>query len=308
VTETIGVAISTTGDEHRMGFLETCVAAWDRALPSGASLFVTVDGDEAACNRVARAVYEWTGSVYRVGAPRWGDHVPPWLDRMGVAVNKNTGLELLMDNTRVEHLFLCDDDTWPLLPQSLTKHIDLDQPHSMVCWGKSRLSPGTHGVGAYAAWNWPRGVMLYTHRVVVEWVGGMDERFGPGGHEHAEWSRRIHQAGLTPAPFISPASYALKGVSGNPATRADALWHAEDMRKPGEMPHQWDARKKRNTTVRTKGRDWAHIDKIMAERDGDTSFVTYTAHENGRSSATLCSSSICDCAKEPEPETPRSDK
>lgn len=306
MTGTIGVAISTTGDEHRMGFLETCVKMWLQCLPKHSHLFVTVDGDMNAAHRVAGAVGLWAPGIYRVGRPAY----PGDMDnqhRLGVAVNKNTGIELLMA-AGVEHLFLSDDDCWPLMPQALDKHIELAQerliPHSMVCWGKSRLL--LDDPRPYAVWSWPRGVMLYAQRWVVEGIGGMDERFGPGGHEHVEWSQRIHNAGLTPAPFISPVSYALKGVSGNPATRADVLWECVDMRKPGEMPHEWDARKKRNTSIRRTSRDWKQIDRVMAERQGSADFVSFKAHENGRASATLCSSSSCNCAQVPEPETPRS--
>lgn len=303
-TGTIGVAISTTGQAHRMGFLETAVKAWRNALPLGSVLVVTVDGDKTEAARAYEAADpEKFGTVYRVGQPLYPTyqfHADRM--RMGVAVNKNTGIEFLME-MGVEHLFLADDDVWPRSHHSLDKHIELERiPHSMVCWGSSRLVEVDH----FAEWNWPRGVMLYTHRSVVEEVGGMDERFGNGGHEHAEWSMRIHNAGLTPTPFISPASYGLLGVNGK-ATRADALWHAEDMRLPGEMPHEWNARKKANTTIRRTKADWERIEGIMAERAGDTSFVPYQAHENGRSSATLCRSSSCDCAQEPEPETPRSD-
>lgn len=285
-----------------MGFLETCVKMWDRALPFQASMFVTVDGSVQDAQRVAVAVYDWTGSVYRVGQPvvqyttREG--------RLGVAVNKNTGLELLMDNTSAEHLFLCDDDTWPLYPESLTKHTDLGLAHSMVCWGKSRWVKTHEG---FTEWNWPRGVVLYTHRSVVEKVGGMDERFGPGGHEHVEWSNRIHNAGLTPVPFASPVLYSLNGVGG-PAMRASTLWHCEDMRRPGEPGEVWQRRKKRNTSIRRTSEDWASINEVMAAHEGDTSFVPFRAHENSRSSATLCSSSTCATEPGTEPETPRSEK
>jgi hypothetical protein len=291
--ERIGVAISTTGDPHRMRFLETCVRAWNAVLDTGDSLFVTVDGDEAACERVRRAVYVWTGAVFRVGQraldPR--HHPSTWYTpetglRLGVAVNKNTGLELLMDNTSADHLFLSDDDCWPLLRFSLFKHIDLDEPHSMVCWGKGRLR-ATDRHKAY--WSWPRGVMLYTRRDVVWAVGGMDERFGPGGHEHVEWSSRIHNAGHTSDPFCSPLIYALAGVQGD-AMRASALWHCEDMPKPGEPNDQHRARRRAMTSIDREARDWAPINKIMNERTGDASYVAFRAHENGRASATLCES------------------
>ena len=272
-----------------MEFLETAVREWDRCLPvSGASLFVTVDGTAEDTARVAARVSEWTGSVFRVG------HLIPRLvfeedgslveqGRRGVAANKNTGLELLMDNTKVEHLFLADDDMWPLYPQAIYKHTDLPLAHSIIGWGRSRLVKVD---GPYAEWKWPRGVLLYARRKVVETVGGMDERFGIGGHEHAEWSMRIHNAHLTPAPFMSPASYASRGPSGS-AMRAGVLWHCEDMIRPGEGVGELQKRKSALTSIDRSERDWDQIHKIMAEREGSSDYVGYRAVENGRASATL---------------------
>lgn len=284
------MAISTTGDEHRMGFLETCVRQWRSSLPLGSVIVVTVDGTEEDTRR-ALAVVDGSadshvgGNTYRVGQGR-----PTRDDRQGVAVNKNTGIELLMEQG-VEHLFLCDDDTWPLNAQALVKHTALAEhgvPHSMVCWGAHRLlaCPG----GRYATWSWPRGVLLYASRAVVETVGGMIEEFGPGGHEHVEWSRRIHQAGLTPDLYVTPLVYAEVGVVGR-ATRASSFWHCEDMRRRGEPLGNLRLRRRKLTTVRRKGEDWDFIEKIMNRRDGDTSYVGFRASENGRSSATLCSTS-----------------
>jgi hypothetical protein len=290
-TGRVGGAISTTGDPHRMRFLETCVRKWDDALPPSAALFITVDGDEADCARVYDTVDFWTHSVFQVGAPKADSPaVPRFLrdGRCGVAASKNTGLELLMGaSQQIEHLFLSDDDTWPLSKHALAKHIELSGMgilHSMVCWGANRLLSPVRP--EYASWSWPRGVMMYTHRTVVAHVGGMDERFGPGGHEHAEWSRRIHQHGLTPEPFVSPRVYAETGLPGR-ATRASVLWHCEDMRRPGEPMGNHRARKRHLTSVKRTDADWPHIDKIMAERDGDTSYVPFRAHENRRGSATL---------------------
>lgn len=271
------MAISTTGDQHRLGFLETCVRHWCQ-IEDVHSLFVTVDGDEAAAARVAEVVHEHTGSVYRVGQTGLGipERFPMYRDgHLGVAVNKNTGLELLMAVPSVEHLFLCDDDTWPRNRAALELHAGgRHEPHSMVCWGRHRLVNGL--------WTWPRGVVLYQTRRVVKSVGGMDERFGPGGHEHVEYSRRIHQAGFTSTTFPAPASYQTYGGMG-----ASVYWHAEDMRVHGEPLGNFRARKRRNTSVRRVEGDWAAIEAVMASRDGDTSFVPYTAAENGRGPATL---------------------
>lgn len=291
-----GVAISTTGDQHRLEFLETCVVNWYAALPDGAAIFVTVDGDEAALERVERQV-GLICTVLRVGQP-----TPLWVGpgvrngRLGVAANKNTGIEALMNAgadesgyPTVEHLFLCDDDTWPLTSRAVWNHIEDadDMPHSMVCWGKGRKPRiGIYRGVSYASWSWPRGVLLYTHRDVIVAVGGMDERFGPGGHEHAEWSRRIHQAGFTPAPFVTPAVYA-RGSSRGAAHGASNFWNCEDMIRPGEQAGSHQSRRRSNTTVRRVSGDWSMIERIMQERDGDTSFVAFRAHGNGRESATL---------------------
>lgn len=284
--KTMGVAISTTGDDHRMALLGKCVQAWRKALPLGSVIVVTVDGSEADVSRVQQVV--GCTVVYRVGQrPK---SLTPFSGRQGVAVSKNTGIEFLMDSG-VEHLFLCDDDTYPLSAEGPQKHVDLGFAHSMVCWGKHRLVDLTSTeVGgervAFTEWSWPRGVMLYTSRAAVERVGGLVEAFGPGGHEHVEWSQRIHNAGLTPEPFCSPLLYGMDGPSGD-ATRAARLWHAEDMRQPWERPWAQSRRKAAHTTVRTTPQDWKKIDAVMAAQEGRDDYVSFRARENGRASATL---------------------
>jgi hypothetical protein len=287
------VAISTTGHPHRMRFLETAVAHWSTAMGHGDSLFVTVDGSVEDTLRVAAAVRRHTESVFRVGQPEmptggrrngktYAAERILGIERMGVAVNKNTGLELMMDQSDADHFFLSDDDCWPLYAKSLDKHVEFDSPHSMVCWGASRGVPQEFFPGAQ--WSWPRGVMLYVHRSVVDQVGGMDERFGAGGHEHAEYSQRIFNAGFTHTPFISPTSYATRNWMG-----AKALWHCEDMRLSGESPQNFASRKKANTTIVREARDWERIHAVMAEREGSSAYVGFRATDNGRAWATLCS-------------------
>lgn len=278
--EKIAVAISTTGDDHRMRFLETSVRGWRRALSAidpTAPIFVTVDGtaEKAVAVRERLSPLDENTAVLRVGQRKDGASRD---GRLGVAVNKNTGLSLMMGTSR-EHFFLSDDDTYPLSCAALIDHIDAPLVHSMVCWGKHR-KPSVHHMNGvrYAEWSWPRGVMLYVERGVVGLVGGMIEEFGPGGHEHVEWSRRIHQSGLTPAPYCSPLSN---------ITSTGALWSAEDRAKTGENTSRLLARRKAITSVRRKDSDWPRIQQIMADRDGDTSFVPYDAEQNARLSATL---------------------
>ena len=268
----VAVAISTTAHEHRLSFLETTVARWLSLLPPQ-NVVITVDGDadeiEAVRWRFAHAV-----QVIACGLRPGSDAH----QRQGVAVNKNTGIEALMD-LDVEHMFLCDDDTRPRTLSSLLLHTQHTLGHTMVSWGQSRLGR----VGAdYASWSWPRGCLLYTRRHIVEEVGGMDERFGIGGHEHVEWSRRIHQRGFTPEPYISPLAYASHKAQG-----ARVFWDCEDQIKPGEWLAQLQRRRDSITSVDKSLRDWDQIHAVMAERDGDPSFVPYRAAENQRSSATL---------------------
>jgi hypothetical protein len=285
-TSQIGIAISTTGDPHRLRFLETCVQAWTTAMPSDALIFITVDGDPPAVQRVVDTL----GPSFRTNVHQAGRRIDdPEALRVGVAATKNTGLELLMDACEgvpypsVEHFYLSDDDTWPTDPAALALHKDSILPHSMVCWGKGRLSRERRN---WSEWTWPRGVMLYTRRSVIVEVGGMDERYGPGGHEHADWSRRIHQAGLTPAPFVTPTRYAYRTRAGF-ATGASTLWNCEDMPGIGESPSAHRLRKRQQSSIRREGTDWDRINALYKANDGDTRFIPFRAADNGRRAATM---------------------
>lgn len=256
--------------------------AWWTAL-SGLGLpttvYVTVDGDEDDAARVQNVVLGFA-VVMRVGDPLSGDQH----GRQGVAVNKNTGIEALMTHSSnekypdIEHLFLSDDDTWPLSTGALTEHLLHNDPHTMVCWGRHRMAQVHRG----SVWTWPRGSMLYLRREVIVRMGGMIEAFGAGGHEHVEFSRRIHQAGMTSTLYPTPEVY-----FHDRGTGARRFWHAEDMPKYGEDMGALRARRARLTAVSRPAGYQEHIDKIMAARDGDTTFVPYRAADNGRASATL---------------------
>lgn len=275
----IGVAISTTGQPHRMDLLVRCVQNWDAYLPNTASLFVTVDGDEENVADVARAVSPWTSSVLRVGQRLDERTLGQDPHRLGVAANKNTGLEALMDASHgVENLFLSDDDAWPLSFAAIHLHLG-HLAHSMVCWGHHRRAQHRD---TYADWSWPRGSVLYADREVVETVGGMIEAFGQGGHEHVEWSNRIHNAGLTPVRYPSPLVYTEYRYLG-----AARFWNCEDMPRPGEDISRLMARRRRISSIDRPPGYAAHIDQIMAAMDGSSQYVPYRAEANGRASATM---------------------
>lgn len=133
----------------------------------------------------------------------------------GVAATKNRGIAALMD-AGCEHLFLADDDMWPVSDR-WRLYIEDPQPHLMHCWGKRRLIADD---GYYTTWLHPRGVLLYVHRTVIERVGGMRLDFGPrGGGEHAEFSTRVHNAGLTTHRYQDLSS-AKQGI-----------WHCADYQR-----------------------------------------------------------------------------
>lgn len=283
----IGVAISTTGEAHRLRFLETNVGRWLKALPKGSPVIVTVDGSRVETQRVVDRLWAAYGgeetnnlTVLTVGT-RKSTLRDPHHRRMGVAASKNVGIEALMD-AGVDRLFLSDDDVGPVDRTAVDLHLISGLHHSMVCWGRSRLKATNVG---YAEWTWPRGVVLHADRSVIDVAGGMVEAFGPGGHEHAEWSMRINNLGLTPAPFCTPPRYALRSSAS--AMAAETLWDAEDMRRPGETLEAHARRKRANTTIDPDSRDWEWIKTVMDKMKGSTEYVPFRAHENGRLSATM---------------------
>ena len=261
--------------------LPRCAQAWAAALPEGSPVFVTVDGDMTAVNRVLGVLAPvWFDSltVVQVGQPTERSATELRSGRSGVAVCKNTGLEAL-SRAGVEDLFLSDDDTWPLSDHALELHTEFQFAHSMVCWGRSRIEVGAESNG-YASWGWPRGVVLHVTRAVLDRVGGMSEDFGPGGHEHAEWSKRIRNSGITPVDFPTPIEYARDKAMG-----ALRFWHAEDARRAGEALGSLGHRRKLLTSVRRVEGDWTRIEKVLARLEGSTDFISYYAADNHRDSA-----------------------
>jgi len=124
----------------------------------------------------------------------------------GIPAAKNRCIAELM-KLGVQHLFLFDDDTKPTAPHWWRQYVESPEPHLQFSWthfanGKpvDRMTI-LHTNTRTTAYGWSMGCMLYTHRDVINRVGGMRECFAPAMHEHIEWSQRIHNAGLTSWPF-----------------------------------------------------------------------------------------------------------
>lgn len=124
----------------------------------------------------------------------------------GIARAKNKCIELLY-NEGCTHLFLFDDDVYPLAEDWYLKYINTGIKH--LCFSFDKFSNGrsngrkinskSNGLVEY---HEPCGCMLYLTRECVDKVGGMDPEFGKWGYEHVGYSMRIHNAGLTPKPFL----------------------------------------------------------------------------------------------------------
>ena len=121
---------------------------------------------------------------------------------VGIARAKNRCLELLAD-AGAEHLFLFDDDAYPLVDGWWQPYVDSPEPHLMRIFpdltGPKKLNDiaEVYRDTQHVAYTGPRGVMIYAHRSVLDTVGGMDPAFGRWGWEHGDWSNRIHAAGMT---------------------------------------------------------------------------------------------------------------
>lgn len=186
-----GVGITT---HNRRDVFNECIKHWLQHRPDDCTIVVVDDGSDIPVPpipgvRVIRHEYA-----------------------KGIAMAKNKCLAELSD---CEHIWLSDDDTWCVVDGWNVPYEESPQPHLMFQWvgrGRHRL---THDDGQHFALGFPRGVMLYVERRVVDVVGGMNTSYGAHGGEHVEFSQRIHDVRLTHYPFAD-----VKG--------SHQLWYSRD--------------------------------------------------------------------------------
>lgn len=179
----IGIAITT---RDRREVYEATLKRWQALLPEDALLVVVDDASAIPA----------PGATVRFDT------------QQGIARAKNAGLAALMD-AGCEHLFLADDDCYPIAEWWAELYINNPEPHLAYLFkdpsprGRAPIdSPATvYDDGVTYALGAARGCFLYVHRSVVEAVGGMRPDFGVWGHEHVEYSLRIYHAGYTVAPY-----------------------------------------------------------------------------------------------------------
>lgn len=112
----------------------------------------------------------------------------------GAPIAKNKCLELLED---CDHIFLFDDDTYPIAKGWEQAYINAGINHLNYSFKYSYEI--VNGVRHLAD---PNGCMMYFHNEVLKTVGGFDTGFLKYGYWHGAYSNRVYNAGLIPHPFI----------------------------------------------------------------------------------------------------------
>lgn len=185
----IGIAITT---HNRQAVLDNALAHHLRYLPPGALVVVIDDGSSKPVT-VPDGV-----SLTRCDMSR------------GIVASKNASLEALID-AGCKHLFLWDDDAWPIAGGWEQPYIDSAEPHLSYQFldlaGSRKLNDLAilYKDDRHIAYTGQRGVMLYYHRSAIERVGGFDPVYGRGMYEHSDLALRIHNAGLTSWAFADVA-------------------------------------------------------------------------------------------------------
>lgn len=176
-----GVAITT---HNRPDVLAETLTAATKYTPQGTPIIVIDDGS--------------TPPVTADGPITLIRHQVP----QGIPAAKNRCIEELM-RLGVNHLFLFDDDTRPDADNWWQPYIESPEHHLQYCWthftdGKAVPNMDVlHQDSGHTAYAWSMGCMLYLTAEAVNRCGGMRFEFGQGMEEHADLSRRIHNAGLT---------------------------------------------------------------------------------------------------------------
>lgn len=218
----IGVGITTHNRR------ETFLTAYEHAkrfLPEGGKLVIV---DDASDTPVPEATYRFEKNV-------------------GIATGKNKCLELLDD---CEHIFLFDDDSYPVAKDWHIPYIEAGEPHLMLLFKDLKFAKLNDAVDVYQdakikALSHPRGCMLYFHRSVLDIAGGMDTGYARWGFEHGDLSNRIYNLGLTTFPYMDVIGSESLIYSGDyeQAVQTTVKWQ-ERRKYLADMTAKYEASKK----------------------------------------------------------------
>ncbi|MBF4165668.1 glycosyltransferase family 2 protein [Enterobacter hormaechei] len=239
----IGIAITT---HNRADALKRALAQHQQFLPQGALVVVIDDGSKPPAE-----VFEDVQLLRHETS-------------LGIVASKNASLSALMD-AGCEHLFLWDDDAWPIADNWHLPYIESAEPHlayqflDLAGTNKLKDMAVLYRDNKHIAYTGQRGVMLYYHRSAIEKVGGFDRVYGRGMYEHPDLALRIHNAGLS--------TWAFADVVGS-----EKLIHSMDEHEEGtrSIPRpDREALVKRNVGIFNGRRD-----------SGYTGFASYSTNPN----------------------------
>lgn len=171
----IGIGITT---HNRIEVLEQTLRNINEYAPFGAKIVIV---DDASTEPVEGATFRFETNV-------------------GIAKAKNKCFELLDD---CDHIFLFDDDTYPIHPNWHIPYCESKEPHLMYIFEDFSTETKLNDTcvlyqdDQIKAFSHARGCMLYYKHICLEMAGGMDPVFGKWGWEHPQHSDRIFNLGLT---------------------------------------------------------------------------------------------------------------
>ncbi|EPM7086512.1 glycosyltransferase family 2 protein [Enterobacter hormaechei subsp. xiangfangensis] len=239
----IGIAITT---HNRPEVLKRAIEQHTKHLPVGALVVVIDDGSKPA-------------AVVSDGVQLRRHETS-----LGIVASKNASLTALMD-AGCEHLFLWDDDAWPIADNWHLPYIESPEPHlayqflDLAGVNKLKDMAVLYQDDKHIAYTGQRGVMLYYHRSAIEKVGGFDRVYGRGMYEHPDLALRIHNAGLS--------TWAFADVVGS-----EKLIHSMDEHEEGTRSIP---RPDRETLVKR------NVGIFNGRRDsGYTGFASYSTNPN----------------------------
>ncbi|MBY5256848.1 glycosyltransferase family 2 protein [Citrobacter amalonaticus] len=244
----IGIAIST---HNRADVLSRALNQHMKFLPAGALVVVVDDGSKPA-------------AVVPAGVQLVRQETS-----LGIVASKNASLTALMD-AGCEHLFLWDDDAWPIADGWHLPYIESPEPHLAYQFldlaGPRKLNDLAvlYSDDKHVAYTGQRGVMLYYHRSAIERVGGFDWIYGRGMYEHSDLALRIHNAGLT--------TWAYADVTGS-----DKLIHSLDEHEAVDRSVPTADRKalvERNVKIHNERRDTGYTGYVEYRCQRDVVITT----------------------------------
>ncbi|EOT1756523.1 glycosyltransferase family 2 protein [Citrobacter koseri] len=244
----IGIAIST---HNRADVFSRALTQHMKFLPAGALVVVVDDGSKPA-------------AVVPAGVQLVRQETS-----LGIVASKNASLTALMD-AGCEHLFLWDDDAWPIADGWHLPYIESPEPHLAYQFldlaGPRKLNDLAvlYSDDKHVAYTGQRGVMLYYHRSAIERVGGFDWIYGRGMYEHSDLALRIHNAGLT--------TWAYADVTGS-----DKLIHSLDEHEAVDRSVPTADRKalvERNVKIHNERRDTGFTGYVEYRQQRDVVITT----------------------------------